>query len=495
MLKYFTYKNIIILLLLVASCFAIFLNLDANDIQLWDEGTYAVNAYEMHLNGDYLVKYFGGLPEMWATNPPLVCYFQTLCFKALGPGELAVRLPSGLAALGIVILIIRFSLKEKLGLDFATYAILTLITTKGYIAYHITRTGDLDSVLIFFITGSIMYFYKFIEYPGEKIKYLLVFSVFILLGYFSKGIACFMILPAFLIYAIIKNKVLYVLKTKQLYYCIFSVLLLICLYYYMRELRTPGYIDFAWKSEVGRWYIKSENPEHLKPFFYYLIGMYEEDFSYYLLLIPVFMLLFILLPKQNIFKSKSLIWLVSSLTFFFVISWSETKLEWYEAPLYPMLSMFIAFGLKSVIDFKSYSPFTSFITKGALVFTIYSVPYISILQDNLKSEVLWHDIKFGEALKRYHRIKNVPRKFELLVTGYNGPAVFYKTLYNNKYGYDITIRDVAGNIIMVPGSVYLFTHPSILDYLQKNFIYEVYMDTDGMMVVKIVSDKSSSNKA
>lgn len=485
-MKYITHKNIILFTLLVASYFSIFLHLGTPTIQLWDEGTYAVNAYEMHLNGDYLVKYFDGVPEMWATNPPLVCYLQTLCIKLIGPGEVAIRLPSAFAALGVVLLILRFSIKEKLGLDFATYAVLSLITARGYIYFHVTRTGDLDSVLIFFITGAIMYFYKFIEYDHQKIKYLLIFSTFLLFGYFAKGIACFLILPGFLIYAILKNKVLYVLKTKQLYFCIFSVLILICLYYYLRELRTPGYIKFMLGSEVGRWYTAGE---HVHPFTWYIESMYERDYKYFFLFVPVFFIMFFFLPKDNVYRQKSTIWIISAITFLLLISYSQTKLEWYEAPLYPMMSIYLAFGLKSIINFKNYSTLTSYVVKAAFIIGLFSAPYTAIVQENLKIDKGWHDIKFGNALKTYNKLKNVPKKMEMLVTGYNGHAVFYKMLYNDKYKYEIKIRDVAGNIKMVPGVVYLFTHPAIFDYLKNTFDYEVFMDVDGMFVVKTLNFK------
>ncbi len=487
-LKYFTRSNFIILFLLIASCFAIFLNLDANYIFLWDEGTYAVNAIEMHKSGDYLVKTYGGGPDMWATNPPLVCYFQTLCMKIFGPGELAVRMPSALAALGVVLLIIRFSIKENLGLTFAVFAVLTLITSKGYITYHVTRTGDLDSVLIFFITGSIMYYYKFIEYEDKKIKYLFIFGVFILLGYFAKGIACFMILPAFFIYTLVKNKTLYVLKTKQLHFLIIAILGLIFLYYYLRELRSPGYIAFAWKSEVGRWYTKV-NPNHFKPFFYFVLRMYEKDFVYFFFFIPAFIIYFIFLPKGNVNKNKSAIWILSLFTFLYIISKSSTKLEWYAAPVYPMLAIIMGLGIKSAFTINNYSTVSSYVLKSVTVLAFFTGPYISIIKDDLAKDPGWHDVKFGEALKRYNRIPSAPKKIEMLITGYNGHAQFYANLYNDKFGYEISIRDVAGNITMSPGGIYLFTHPAISDHLKHGFEYDVIMENDGMMAVKIIKLK------
>ncbi len=487
-MKYLSTQNIILFILFVACYFSIFLHLGTPPIQIWDEGTYAVNAYEMYQRGDYLVKYFDGGPDMWATNPPLVCYLQTLCFKLIGPGEVAVRLPSALAAIGVVLLIMRFSVREKLGLDFTTYAVLSLITARGYIYFHVTRTGDLDSVLIFFITGSIMYFYKFIEYPERKVKYLIIFSIFLLLGYFTKGIACFLILPGLFIYAVLKNKILYVLKTKELYFSIIFLLSFIFLYYYLREQRTPGYIDFMLKSEVGRWYTVGK--EHAHPFSFFIESMYERDFKHFIMFIPAFLLMFLFLPKENIYKQKGLIWIISAICFLFIISYSKTKLEWYEAPTYPMLCIYFALGLKAAINFKSYGLISNYVVKSAFILALFSLPYITIVKTNLTKEPGWHDIKFGKALKAYNKIKDVPKEMEMLVTGYNGHAVFYKMLYNDKYKYKITIRDVAGNIKMVPGKVYLFTHPAIFDYLRSTFDYEVFMDIDGMFVVKTLNFKT-----
>ncbi|HWY12964.1 MAG TPA: glycosyltransferase family 39 protein [Bacteroidia bacterium] len=487
-------KNIAIFLLIVLACFSIFLNLDANFIQLWDEGLYAVPAYEMCLNGNYLVKFYDGLPDMVATNPPLVCYFQVLCMKIFGPGELAVRMPSALAALGVVLLIIRFSIKEKLGLDFAFYAVLFLITSHGYVGYHVARTGDLDSVLIFFIIGSIIYFYKFIEYEEEKKKYLLIFSLFILGGFFTKGIASLLVTPAFIIYAIIKNKVLYVLKSKQLYFYIFSILFLIILYYYLRELKTPGYVRTMLESEVGRW--NRNDGLHAHPFWFYLSWLYESHFKYFLILVPVFLILYFFIPRDNYCRKKSTIWLVSFITFFLVISFSTTKLEWYDAPLIPMLSIFLAFGLKSiimrfksVINFNRFSKLTLMIAKCSFIFFLFMMPYISIIQTDLTHQKGWHDINFGRALRQYNKLKDVPKKMEMLYTGLNGHAIFYKLLYNHKFGYNITSTDVGEKLTIIPNKVYLFTHPGVKDYLEKNFNFKTYFEEDGMMVVRTLNPK------
>jgi len=78
--------------------FPIFLNLETLPIRLWDESRLAINAYEMYENNNYLIPYFQGQPDMWNTKPPLMIWSQVFFFKVVSPGELAVRLPAGIAS-------------------------------------------------------------------------------------------------------------------------------------------------------------------------------------------------------------------------------------------------------------------------------------------------------------------------------------------------------------------------------------------------------------
>lgn len=92
-MKYIKENYLTFLILLIVIYFSIFFQLDSYPLQLWNEGTYAVNAYEMCMNGNLSVRYYNGGPDTWATNPPLVCYFQAICMKIFGPNELALRFP------------------------------------------------------------------------------------------------------------------------------------------------------------------------------------------------------------------------------------------------------------------------------------------------------------------------------------------------------------------------------------------------------------------
>ncbi len=60
-------------------------------------------------NGNFIVTYFEDKPDMWNTKPPLLIWIQVLFMKFVGVNELAVRLPSAIAAFFTCITILIFS--------------------------------------------------------------------------------------------------------------------------------------------------------------------------------------------------------------------------------------------------------------------------------------------------------------------------------------------------------------------------------------------------
>src|SRR5690606_9717613 len=100
---------------------------------IWDEARLAINAYEMSQNGNLIVTYFDGAPDMWNTKPPLLIWIQALFIKMFGFNELAIRLPSAIAALFTCVVILIFSEKYLKNFWFGFIAVVVLVTSQGYI--------------------------------------------------------------------------------------------------------------------------------------------------------------------------------------------------------------------------------------------------------------------------------------------------------------------------------------------------------------------------
>ena len=95
---------------------------------------------------------------MWNTKPPLMIWLQVFFLKTIGFNELAIRLPSALAALFTCLLILVFFRKQKDGFIIAFFASLMLVTSLGYIKFHTARAGDFDSLLTLFTTIYLLLF-------------------------------------------------------------------------------------------------------------------------------------------------------------------------------------------------------------------------------------------------------------------------------------------------------------------------------------------------
>lgn len=475
-------------LLLLFSFFAFFHHLDVDALFSWDESVYASNAVEMSLNGDWLVKYRQGKPEMWGTNPPLVCWLQTICIHVFGINELAVRLPSALAALGIILLIVRLAKTENLSWTFVWIASLILCTSTGYNGFHVTRTGDLDSVLIFFITGSVIYFFKFLKYVEKRDKYILVLGCFILLGYLSKGIVEFIVLPAFVIIAFLNGQFRSIIRYKRLYIVMISVLAIIVSYYLLREWKNPGYIRQFLNNEIlQRFGVVNEG--HSGPFYFYFQNLMNKGFFYYWLFslscIAIFIAFFKFLPNQLLAMTV----LISALFFLLIISISETKLVWYSAPVIPLIAIFtgliISSGLEKINAGKSLSNWQTLVLLLPFIY-----PVTSMLENNQEHQTLSETYLIKDKMEEFcSKAKYKDQTITLLTTEFSAVYNFYKIKFFQEYKRNFELQDINYSIDIVPGKYYLYTHYPVYVKLESEFNYEVLETGSYIRLVKILSRK------
>lgn len=88
--------------LLVGVALALSLFLGSRGLNEPDEGRYAEIGREMVVSGDWLVPHLNGIPHF--QKPPMLYWATAASIRLLGANEWAARLPSALAALGVVLL-------------------------------------------------------------------------------------------------------------------------------------------------------------------------------------------------------------------------------------------------------------------------------------------------------------------------------------------------------------------------------------------------------
>jgi 4-amino-4-deoxy-L-arabinose transferase-like glycosyltransferase len=140
-------------LFLVASALFLFLDAEVTPIILWDESRNVVNALEMQRNGWSLITTYDGQPDLWNTKPPLLIWLMSASVSLFGPSEWALRLPSALAALATLLMLLLFTRRVTGSLATACFAGGLLLMSPAFFGEHGARTADYDALLVFFTTA------------------------------------------------------------------------------------------------------------------------------------------------------------------------------------------------------------------------------------------------------------------------------------------------------------------------------------------------------
>lgn len=331
--------SLLLLLILLVSSFLV--NLSGIPIRIWDEARLANNALEMYLNNNWIVTYYDGSPDLYNTKPPFLIWLQVVNMKLFGLNEWAVRLPSALSSIATGLLIWWF-LKKRLQDHWLGFlAGCVFATTFAYVYVHAGRTGDYDALLTLFTTLYCISIYFFVQ--EKKAKWLYLFWIFITLAALTKGVAGLLFLPGLFLFILAQKSLLKLLVNRHVYIGFLGFVVLVGGYYLLREKMNPGYLKAVWENELGgRYGTVLEGHDH--PFNYYFRNMYLWRNEYWFYFIPSAYLAGFAIPNKEA-RLVSLFSLLMAVPYFLIISTAQTKLEWYDIPLYPFLSIQIGLVL------------------------------------------------------------------------------------------------------------------------------------------------------
>lgn len=333
MKKYF--GAILIFFSIVTFGVILFSHLDTLVIRKWDEARNVMSALEMKFTEFSIVPTSFYNPDHWNTKPPLLIWIQSLFITLFGRNEIAVRLPTVLAAFALIPFIMGFRKQLKIKLLHAFLFLMIFISFPLVTEIHCYRTGDYDGLLTTFMFFYSIFYYMYLK--SDKTKYFYWFTVFLILAFLTKGIASMLFLPGLFIFTLINKQVIPILKKPSFYIGISSLLIIIFGYYFGRESIDPGYIAAVIKNELGGRFLEvTEN--HSQPFFYYFKHIFDSGAGLWIILFPV-ALYYTIKRKKNSLAVFSFILAFSHLI---VISISQTKLYWYYLPEVPFYSLILA---------------------------------------------------------------------------------------------------------------------------------------------------------
>jgi len=463
----------------------LFLYLDKMSIRTFDESRNAMNAFEMFKNGNFLVTYFDGKPDMWNTKPPLLAWLHNISFHIFGFNEWAIRIPSALAAVGTCFALVFFSERYLKTFWFGFIAVIILVTMNGYSGYHVARTGDYDALLTLFTLLSGLSLFAFIE--NKKNKYLYLFFLFLALGCLTKGVAGLLFGPAYLLYILYKKEFLNVLKNKHFYYGIAAFLFVVGGFYALRELYNPGYLEAVWANELGGRY--ADDMLKKRPFGFYYERFRDLDLAYWFLWIPIGIVAS-LLTKNTKLKNITSFSTIMVLSHFLIISSSKNKLHWYAAPEFPFLAIIIGcivyliFSHLQQLKLERKSILVKLVPFMFLLILFFN-PYQDIFK-NVKRSLNWdtkmekpHEMSYflRDAINGKHDLNG----YGVLHFGYRPERNFYIMVLQEK-GIDITNKNWKQ---LEPGDKVITFQKKIKNYLNENYKLEVLGKSKNIVKYKI----------
>lgn len=476
-------------LLALVAYIPLFYRLASPAVFIWDEAIYANNAFEMILHGNWWVPTNNGEPTTYNIKPPLVLWMQALWIKMLGPTEWALRLPSAIAAFLTVLGLFVFA-RRNLSVPVGGLAAGILLTSPGFVRLHVARTGDPDAVLVFFITAYTLTLFEYLSRQQTRDQvYWALMGLLVFGAFMAKSIAGLMPLPGLALAMLSLPKGRKALGQRLPWISAGIVLILVAAYYLLREWKQPGYFQLVWTTEVAR-YGLNVMPWHEQGFGFYLENMATWFFPYYLGLLPLALLGLGRgqIPERNITQ----LCLISTLTYFLLISTSTIKLQWYDAPLYPLLSLLLGIGLVRLYQYiqtrraKPVFPSRAGMVLGTMLLVY---PYFQIYRQNRSSlpvdPLEWE----GYTIRHLAKIHPEYRSYKVLMKVQHDPhldqARFYVKKYRQTRGYALTIEtDLTG---MMPGDTVLCAQSQTLEQLAEKFSLDTLFDGSPAYLVTLTS--------
>lgn len=368
------------LLFVLTAIWPLFMHMDTLPIRIWDEARQAVSSLEMLDSGNWLVTQYNGAPEMWSTKPPMLIWLQAFCTSLLGKGEVAVRLPSAMAALLTGWFLLRSTTLRLHAPWLGLIAALIMYTSDGYIHNHVARTGDYDTLLILFMSTGAWTLFRWCG--SDEPRQLIWFFLLLAFGVLTKSIQGLTFLPGLGLYLILRGRFVALFKQRTLYLGLGLFVLLVGGFYLARESVNPGYLAAVWENDINARY-GGLAPEHDRHWSFYTRMLIEHHFTPWWVLVPVGVAMG-LLARDNPLRRWSQLLTCLATTYLLLISNGHTQLEWYSAPLFPVISSLAAIPLYLLLQWTftenwSISVLRHRVLPWALLFLTFVMPYAHVV--------------------------------------------------------------------------------------------------------------------
>lgn len=304
------------------------------DYGLWDpdEGRSGVIVKEMLDSGKWITLTRNGEP--YYDKPPLYFWLASLGLKFLGLSELAVRLPSALAASLTVGAVYVWALRAG-GWMWGLWAGLVLLTSGEFVA--LGRFANTDMVFTFFFTAALLCFLLWLR-QGQGRTWITLFYILLGLASLTKGPVGALLPLAIVGITLAVTGRWAAVRDLRILWGGALLLLVAGSWYILAAVHDPAYVKtFLWDHNVLRYFTTQRRIAHAEPF-YYLILVLVGGFLPWTFFVPP-LLAYLWERREEEGREERLllvVWVAATLVFF---SLSRNKLGTYVLPAYPPLAL------------------------------------------------------------------------------------------------------------------------------------------------------------
>ena len=215
------------------------------------EARYAEIARIMVETNNWIILQIDYNIPFWA-KPPLSTWLSAISIKVFGLHDFYIRLPYLITSIVIILFISRYDKIEN-KIFFLTPLIL-LLMPEFYLHAGVVST---DTMLNFSIILTMISFWEAVSKESES-KWWYLFFIGIGLGLLSKGpIILILTIPPIFTWFLINKEELQKLKKIPILSGLTLTFLISCPWYYLMELKSPGFIDYFIYGEHFRRFFDS----------------------------------------------------------------------------------------------------------------------------------------------------------------------------------------------------------------------------------------------
>ena len=340
-----TRDRLIVLVVLALAAAFLFIDSRPLPILLWDESRNIVNALEMNQAGFGLVTTYEGQPDFWNAKPPLMIWLMTASIRLFGASEWALRLPSMVATIGTLLIVLSFVRRTTGSIATGVLAVAFIMLSPSSFGEHSGRVADYDAVMIFFTTAYLCLFFLALQRRRPGFGLLLLTGAATLCAVMTKDVAGLMPGLGAALFMVATGRTSRLWQTGRYAVVAMAILLVLLAFAITREAQSPGYLAALWHNDVFGRFTQSVIGDE-KPRFYYLSLLLAGYFA----ATPLLLLAPLSLGQVRGRSRFVLLYALSvSGTLLLVLTLAASKLNHYVMPAIPFMAIAAAISLRALI--------------------------------------------------------------------------------------------------------------------------------------------------